>query len=100
MHAASPDSGRQISIIGIFAEASTKTLTKKGYHHAASLYFPRVDVSCNVSILHYFLERLGQFLKKFWYIFLPRRTLIAIASFEKFRVIPNRFLTHENFILQ
>ena len=75
-------------------------LRKRNDKHAASLYVPRVDVSCNVSILHYFLERLGQFLRKFWHIFLPRRTLIAIASFEKFRVIPNRFLTHENFILQ
>ena len=33
-------------------------------YHAASIYFPRVDVSCNVNILHYFIEMPRQFFEK------------------------------------
>ena len=35
-----------------------------------------------IGILLYFLAMIRQFLTKFWHIFLPRPTVIAIASFQ------------------
>ena len=81
MHAASPDSGHQISIIGILLKQALRL--RKGTTNMPHLYmflglmFLAMLASC------IFPRRSGQFLKKFWHIFLPRRTLIAIASFEK-----------------